>query len=508
MSINTQRHRVFVAGLFHETHSFLNDTTGAKDFVTLRGDAFLATRGDASPLGGVLEYAERCGWQVLPGIWGMAVPGGVIQDSVWESYWQELQTQLRRLAPGGVDAIYLVLHGAMVTQSYGDAEGELLCRIRSIAALDHVPIYGVLDLHANVSQAMIDASDCLVAYRENPHSDARESAVRAAEMLRDRLSGRCPAPRQRLRQVRIMWPPTGTGSASDPMKSLLRRAREIEASDPKIACINVIPGFAFADTPDSGLAFSIIGWAEEDRFRSLLDSLEELAWDMAPLGVPADLPLDDSLSRWKRSQPQGLTVVAEPSDNIGGGAPGDGTGLLRGLLRHDIQGAAICLNDPDGVAILTRHLPGDRVTLAIGGRGSSLDAGPLEIDCELVGLYEGKFELEDKQSHLASVAGDRFDMGPSALIRHCGVTILLTSHRTPPMDLGQWRCVGIDPQSFSLIGVKAAVAHRRAYDPIATHHLTVATPGPCASDLTLFQYARTRRPIYPLDPIEEARAIK
>jgi microcystin degradation protein MlrC len=202
MSINTQRHRVFVAGLFHETHSFLNGTTGANDFVTLRGDAFLATRGDASPLGGVLEYAERCGWQVLPGIWGMAVPGGVIEDSVWESYWQELQTQLRRLAPGGVDAIYLVLHGAMVTQSYGDAEGELLCRIRSIAALDHVPIYGVLDLHANVSQAMIDASDCLVAYRENPHSDARESAVRAAEMLRDRLSGRCPAPRQRLRQSR------------------------------------------------------------------------------------------------------------------------------------------------------------------------------------------------------------------------------------------------------------------------------------------------------------------
>ena len=115
-------------------------------------------------------------------------------------------------------------------------------------------------------------------------------------------------------------------------------------------------------------------------------------------------------------------------------------------------------------------------------------------------LSDGKFELEDKQSHLASMCGDRFDMGPCAVVRHPALTILLTSRRTPPFDLGQWRSQGIEPRELSVIVVKAAVAHRRAYDPIATRMLWVDTPGPCSSNLRAFPYRHVRRPIFPLDP--------
>jgi microcystin degradation protein MlrC len=198
--------------------------------------------------------------------------------------------------------------------------------------------------------------------------------------------------------------------------------------------------------------------------------------------------------------PAGLTVLVEPSDNIGGGAPGDSTGLLRALVEHGIPNAAIAINDPDAVRHLAALAPGTRATLPIGGRGSRLDAGPLTLEVELLRTSPGSFELEDKQSHLASMCGDRFDMGACAVVRHAGLTILLTSRRTPPFDLGQWRSQGIEPGALSVIGVKAAVAHRRAYDPIAARMFWVDTPGPCSSNLRALPYRHIRRPIFPLDP--------
>jgi microcystin degradation protein MlrC len=185
-----------------------------------------------------------------------------------------------------------------------------------------------------------------------------------------------------------------------------------------------------------------------------------------------------------KPMPEGLTVLVEPSDNIGGGAPGDGTGLLRALLRHGIPNAAVAICDPAAV----RELTAGKRCIHIGGKGSRLDEGPVELEVELVALNDGRFELEDKNSHLASMCGDAFDMGPCAVVKHAEITILLTSVKTPPFDLGQWRSQGIEPTQLSAIGVKAAVAHRRAYDKIATRMLWVDTPGPCSSNLSTLPF--------------------
>jgi len=109
--------------------------------------------------------------------------------------------------------------------------------------------------------------------------------------------------------------------------------------------------------------------------------------------------------------------------------------------------------------------------------------------------------LEDAQSHLASMCGKRIEMGPSAVVRHGKTIILITSRATPPFDLGQLRSQGIEPKDFHLIGVKAAVGHKRAYDPITAASFSVSTPGPCSSDLRSLRYRLVRRPVFPLDNI-------
>jgi microcystin degradation protein MlrC len=282
------------------------------------------------------------------------------------------------------------------------------------------------------------------------------------------------------------------------MRSLEALARKLEEENPDFWAVNVIAGFAFADTPDTGVSFTVVSAGAEAPARAALQELCDLAEKLKDKGNVIDPPIAAAMAALEPPQ-EGLTVLVEPSDNIGGGAPGDGTGLLRALVAHQVSNAAIAINDPDSVQQLLRRRANQPIALHIGGKGSRLDEGPLQLEVGLLWTSDGKFELEDKQSHLASMAGDRFDMGPCAVVRHQGITILLTSRKTPPFDLGQWRSQGIDPAKLSVIVVKAAVAHRRAYDPIAARMIWVDTPGPCTSNLSSLPYRHIRRPIFPLD---------
>jgi microcystin degradation protein MlrC len=493
------RPRVLIAGLFHETHTFLEGLTRLEQFSVVRGDAMLRRAGDGSPLAAALEVGKEHGWQIVPALDCRAQPSATVDDLVVEQFWLELQASLRQALSQPLDALYLVLHGAMVTPSLPDVEGELLARLRAMPGAGEIPIFGVFDLHANFSPRMAQLADGLFVYRENPHSDAYAMARFAAEQLHTTL-GRGSRATTYSRHAGIVWPPTGTGTSDSPMCDLEALARSLERSHPEFLGVNVVGGFAFADTPDTGVSFSVVTTGDEASAQAALQQLCDLAWQLRERGNRVDPSLDEVLQTL-RSDRVGPTVVAEPSDNIGGGAPGDGTGLLRGLLAHKVERAAVCLCDAEAVAALQTCAIGERKRLALGGKGSSLDEGPVQLEVELISKQAGKFRLEDRQSHLASMYGDEFDMGPCAVVRHRGITILLTSIKTPPFDLGQWRSQGIEPARFAVVGVKAAVAHRRAYEPIAARMVSVDTPGPCRSDLRAFPYRRLARPVFPLDSV-------
>ena len=468
-----QRKRVFVAGLFHETHTFLDETTELGDFAISRGSEFLEKTGDASPLGGALETLLECGWEIVPGADFRATPSGTVDDAVFDAFWEAFTDRWEN----GVDAVFLVLHGAMVTEAFTDPEGELLTRIRELPNGNDLPVFGVYDLHANFSPTMARKADALFAYRENPHTDAREAAVRAARALEDchRTETR---PAMKHRAADLIWDPVHTGTADDPMLTLEQTARRLESEHPDILAVNVNAGFAYSHSPDAGVSFQIITTAPEPDDNRLA-SLVTLARKLDQSLETRERPLDDVLAILKKEPVDGLTVLVEPSDNIGGGAPGDGTGLLRGLIDAQMQDALVCLNDPKAVKKLKGCGPGERNELHIGGKGSRFDEGPLLLEVELISRSGGQFELEDPNSHLASMVGDRCDMGPCAVVQHRGITLLLTSRKTPPFDLGQWRSQGIEPERYAVIVVKAAVAHRKAYDPITERSFWVDTPGPC-----------------------------
>lgn len=489
--------KILLAGLFHETHCFTDDITGLAEFRVRRGAEILAQRGDGSQVDGFLSVAEREGWTVLPSIECWAFPSGVVAQAVFDLFWAEFEPALRRALDGGLDGIFLSLHGAMVTTGMTDPEGALLSRIRALPGAASVPVFGVFDLHANLSRAMCDHADGLVCYRNNPHTDAFESAERAAGLLARalRLGVR---PRMRHRATPIVLPPTGNGTADRPMRDLEALARRIEAETPSILAINVVGGFSFADAPDAGVAFCAVTEGTDAEADAALDRLAEMAWALRHLGIPAQEDADSVLARILPIA-RGPVLLVEPADNIGGGSPGDCTDVLRAMLRHDVQDGGVILADADAVRALDGVAIGGVATLDLGGRGSRLDLGPVRLAVTLLSRSDGRFTLEDRHSHLAASMGVHIEMGPTAVVRHRGITIMLTSRKTPPWDLGQWRSQGIEPTALKVINIKAAVAHRQAYDPIMAASYTVTTRGPCTSDSRLLPYTRLRRPVFPLD---------
>ncbi len=494
--------RVLLAGLFHETHTFLDGTTRLADFSVRRGDELFSAAGDGSPLSGVLEIAASCNWDVRPVLDLRASPSAIVDDVVF-TFWDEFAAAYERERAAGLDGIFLVLHGAMACPSVRDVEGELIDRIRSLPGARDLPVCGVLDLHGNLSRRTIEQSQGMIAYRKNPHVDACQASVDAALLL-DRIlnSGRMPV--SAFESCAVMLPPTATGTADEPMKTLEDLARQAEREDRDLAAVNVFAGFSFADTHDTGLSFSAVTFGDPERARSHLRRLREHAVSHRDQAHVVDQPLADCVPRILESIAGGQVPVAlvEPADNIGGGAPGDAPTLLRMLIENRIEGAAVVLNDPDAIETLAGLPLGGSRRVYVGGKASRLTDPPLELDVSLVSRSNGRFELEDRESHLASMCGVRIDMGPCAVVRSSGVTILLTSKKTPPFDLGQLRSQGVEPEKLSVIGIKAAVAHRRAYDRVVKTSFTVATPGPCSSDLRSFPYRYVRRPIDPLDDIQ------
>lgn len=488
--------RILIAGLQHETHTFVPDKTSLDKFHILRGEDIWRADGDASCLAGGLAVAKERGWNVLPAIAMVADPAGTVTDEVVEHWWQTLAETVARNGDQPIDGIWLNMHGAMVSESFPDVEGELLRRIRSLPACADVPLGGVLDLHGNFTALMAQHSNAFVAYRKNPHTDGKAMAAWSARLL-DTLIDSGKRAVTVWERVPLMLPPVETGTAVEPMSLLEVRAREIEATHPDIVSVNVFGGFAYSDMPDAGVSFWAVTVGDVAEARRELRTLSAIAMQHKHHALPSGLTLDEALDRIQQ-QTEGPLLIVEPADNIGGGAPGDLTIVLQGLLQRGIQNAGVAIADPEAVRELWPLAIGQRKRLLIGGKSGVIGTQPIELEVEVVSKSDGKFTLEDAHSHMA-VNGLHWDMGNTVVAKSAGVTLLLTSIKMAPMDLAMWRSQGIDPEKFFVINVKAAVAHRQAYDPIAKASYFVNTAGPCANDVRLLPFTKLKRPVYPLD---------
>ncbi|MDE1145867.1 MAG: M81 family metallopeptidase [Azospirillaceae bacterium] len=491
---------VFVAALVHETNSFSPLPTSLRsfdnDFQHRAGDpATLATARQLPAFGDLFTVAAGHGDRVIDGPAAGAQPSGEVPRPVYEGLRDGLLADLATaMAVQPIDMVVLVLHGAMVGQDYPDCEGDLLTRVRAQVGPD-LPVGAILDLHGNATQAMVDSGAVILACKEYPHTDYLARMGELYTILSATARGG-PKARTLIRRVPVLGL---FGTTEQPMRGFVDGLARYEGRD-GVLSVSMMHGFIWSDTEHTGAAALVV-----------TDGSDAAAADRALAAIAADfqaiatsgplqqrLPLEAALGRALAlvdGRPAGRPVIlADSSDNPGGGAACDSTFVLRALIDRGVQDVALgMIWDPQAARIAADAGVGARLPMRIGGKVGPLSGDPVDLEVAVLAVRD------DVHQHALADSGEH--LGLVVALRAGGIDIVVNSTRQQVYTPECFTELGIDLTAKALVVVKSTQHFRAGFDPIAAATVYCDAPGSLNLNLAALPYRHLRRPIWPLDPL-------
>ncbi len=501
--------RVAILGFSIECNRFAPVATET-DFATrtlLRGAAMLAEARSASPrmlgeLPGFLAAMDKgAPWEAVPLVLAMAEPNGPVEHGFFAGLMAECTDGLRAALP--LDAVYCVLHGAGLTTEDDDPEGTLLTQVRAIVG-PGVPVVATFDLHANVSDAMVDAPDAFVGYRTNPHLDMRERGAEAAQVVRRLLGGiRMHVARVRLP---IVAPPVAMLTGSDvpdrPYGELIDLGQAMTRSDAyrgRIVNVSVMGGFAFADTPFNGLT-AVVTATDPATAREVAGEIAKAAWTKRHRFVARLTPLGEATRRAAatREAARPALIFADVADNPGGGGRGNTMFVLQAFHEAGVRDALVgIIHDPALAAEAHERGTGASFAAAFNRDAVSEFSRPFEAPAAVRSLHPGPVACRR-----GIFAGGTVDLGPSAALAIGGITVVVVSRRVQCADPAFFEAFGLEIARARVVVVKSRGHFRGGFDEFFGHAqvVEVDAPGLTSPVLQNFAWRHLPRPVLPLDP--------
>ena len=487
--------RVGIAGISHESNSFASQPTTLRrlrEGRMERGREIVDRHRDAyDKIAGYLQGAEAFGFTAVPLFVASATPMGPLTAETYEVLLGKVLDSIR--GAGHLDGLFLYLHGAMVTETFPDGDGEMCARVRQLLGPD-VPIMTTPDIHANISQKMIDHTTATVLYRTNPHLDTRERGLETARLMVRTLRGEID-PVQWLEMPPMVINILKQHTGEEPCLSLMRDVEEA-MKRPRILSASLSLGYPYADVEEMGASFVAVADGGLQTAKEAARWMAHRAWERRGEFV-ADAPFPGEALKEAAACSERPVVLMDVGDNVGGGSAADSTVLLREAIRLGIGDMLIVLKDPESVAACLRAGIGAEISLYVGGKTDEMHGKPVHIRGRVRTLTDGRF-VEDRPVH----GGGRFyNQGPTAVVETGqGHTLVLSSLPMAPVSLEQVRSAGVNPERIKILVAKGVVAPRGAYQPIAARIILVNTPGSTSADLSRFDYKRRRRPLFPFEP--------
>jgi microcystin degradation protein MlrC len=348
-----------------------------------------------------------------------------------------------------------------------------------------IPLVVTFDLHGNISSPLVDAADVLIGYDTLPHVDMAERGREATQLLRRLLDGE-PRPHKAFRKLPMLTVPQMQGTEAEPMREIMAELHRIEQRS-DIVTASVAPGFVYTDVPHLGMAVLAYG----DGADAAVERLAALIWSRREQFRPHLLSPEEAV-RCAMAEPHGPVFLTEPADNVGGGAPGDGTTLLAAMIKARAPGVVV-MWDPSAAAAAATVGVGERFRGEIGGRTLSLHGPPVAIDGRIT--FAGNVAY---QRDAAYMTGQHVDLGLVATVEMDGLKIVLTSERAMPFDTLHLRCAGIEPEQERIISLKCGSNWRAAFGTMAAAQFYVDTPGICSSNVERVKLTRLCGDYFPL----------
>ncbi len=492
--------RILIAKVSHETNTFSPVPTPVARFcpdgeTLLTGQAAIDFyRGTTSCLGRYLAIADELGAEVVLPVAAGAPPSGPVDDDAFDLFCGLITDALKR---DTFDAIMLDLHGAMVTRRYEDAEGELLRRVRDVAPDTKLSVS--LDMHANIFEGIVSRADVIAGYRTYPHVDHLPTAERAARTLVRAMRGEV-RPATAWGNAPMLPHVMAQGSYRSPNKDLQAMAEAMER-DGEALVASVFTGFPHADVSQAGLSAVVVTDNDPEAARRLVARLLDAAWAERRAFTFQTEALADSVARAKDLD--GPVVMLDHCDNSASGGTMDTTTVLAEIMRQGLEDVVFFgIYDPDAVQAAMRAGVGATVELRIGGRMAMPSIPgtnePLLVRGQVRTLSAGYFVSDSPMRR-----GVKVSMGPMAVLDTGKIEIVLLSRHNEPSDLGLFKVVGIDPSKKRYVAIKSRVHWRADLGSLAKHVVECNGMGVCTSDYGILNFENVRRPIYPLDLINE-----
>jgi microcystin degradation protein MlrC len=481
---------ILIAGLQHETNTFSPSATTLQHFqqadswpaLLEQQTIFNQMKDKNIPLSGfIAEMQDK--HQLIPLLWCSATPSGKVTANAYD----HLEGKLLQLIEqqSSFDAIYLDLHGAMVSEQHADADGELLKNIRQLVGPDCF-IAASLDLHANVSLTMFQSADFLQAYQTYPHIDMAATGKLVGETMNYYLE-KNNKPHKQFHQFNFLIPITSQCSLIGPAKSIYQTISTLN-HDPEKS-ISFSTGFPLADTANTGP--SLLSYAQDhNTAEQQLQKMTTLIESQQPQFSSKIYTTQKALDYYanKETSKEKPTLFIDTQDNPGCGGSGDTTGILQSLIEQDIKKVLIVsICDPDTVKNLTNNSIGDEVTIELGGKVTSETCQPVKQRAQILNKCTGEINATGP-----FYQGCQLSLGQCALLRIKEIDIIVTSTNVQAADQAIIRHFGIEPTDYGIIVLKSSVHFRADFSALADDILLIESPGLNVSNLKKLDYQHLR----------------
>jgi microcystin degradation protein MlrC len=480
--------RVFVASLATETNTFSPLFVDRSAFES----AFYCPPGThpetptlcSAPVVAARRRTASDGFDLIEGTATWAEPAGIVSREGYESLRDEILGQLEAALP--VDIVLFGLHGSMVAMGYDDCEGDLLARARQLVG-EKAIIGAELDMHCHLTDAMVEAADVIVAFKEFPHTDFLERAEDLVDLC-------LRAQRREIRAVAGVFDCraiTGFMTSREPGRRFVDRMKAMEGQD-GILSISVAHGFQAADVYDVGTKVLVYGDGDQAKAEALAERLgrEILGWGRGG-GSPQHLKPDEAVAAALAVSGQPV-VLADRWDNPGGGVAGDATVMVECLLRYpEIPAAIGAMWDPVAVSFCRAAGAGADISLRFGGKAAASSGPPVDAQVRIRATTPDLL-IPFEQSHVS--------LGPAAAVTIGNLDVVLATTRAQTFSPHVFTDLGIDLAAKKIVVVKSSNHFYAAFAPIAAEVLYLDTGGPYPSDPAKIPYKKARRPLSPLDP--------
>jgi microcystin degradation protein MlrC len=488
-----QRFRVAILVFHHESNTFVDGETGRIHFeedLLASGDSMKKELGKAPhEAGGFFKVLQEEGIEAVPVFAARAYAFGVVTTDAFAELVAQMLDELK--AAGPIDGVLAAAHGFVFGETHRDGAGHWLSRVREMIGPEK-PLIATLDPHTNLSPEMVRATDALVAYRTNPHVDQWETGERAARLMVRTLRGEI-MPTQT-----AAFPPMAINilcqnTSESPLKDLYEWASILD-TEPSVLSQSILFGFSYADVPTMGPSVVVVTDGNLALAERLTRGMAEDMWSRREQFVPAPLDVQQAFNEVLVSGDR--ILLLDMGDNVGAGAPGHGTHLLKELQGRRIGSSLIFLHDPDSVGQAVEAGVGASFELRLGGVCDGLHGRPVTAKCKVISLHDGRFE--EFRVRYGGVV--EFDQGRTAVVEtDRGVTVMLTSRRVPPFSMEQLQSCGLNPGDFKVFAVKGVIAPLATYGPVVDRVIPVNTPGVTCAELKQLPFHSRRKPMFPFE---------